>query len=157
MPPSLHLRLFEGLIHSADLLAARVGRTPETPAHLAVGIKGEEAAFFYLRRLGFTIVARRWHSYRQAGDLDLIAWEGNTLCFVEVKTRTSREIAAAEAAVDEHKRKVLRRIARHYMRHVDPGTATRFDILSIYFEQGRPKEYILFRAAFDWSENRFGG
>ncbi len=153
MPPlqSLQLRLLESLIHTVDRVTVRLGRTSDGPAHLALGLRGEEAAFFYLRRLGFTIVARRWHSYRQAGDLDLIAWEGNTLCFVEVKTRTSRDIAAAESAVDEHKRKVLRRIARHYLRQVEPETATRFDILSIYFEQDRPAEYILFRAAFDWS------
>ena len=52
---------------------------------------GEDAAFYYLRRKGYTVVARRWSSGDVPGDVDLIAWEGPMLCFVEVKTRTARD------------------------------------------------------------------
>jgi putative endonuclease len=148
---STRLNLFEGLIGTIDRLSARLGRSAQRASHLELGLRGEEAAFFYLRGLGFTVVARRWHSYRYAGDLDLVAWEGGTLCFVEVKTRSSREVAAAEAAVDDHKRETLRRIARHYLRQIRPEPPARFDVLSIYFESGQPGEFQLFRAAFDWS------
>jgi putative endonuclease len=148
---SMRLRLFEGLLTSADRLSARMGRSARLADHLELGLRGEEAAFFYLRRLGFTVVARRWHSHRYAGDLDLVAWENDTLCFIEVKTRSSREIAAAEAAVDDHKQKTLRRIARHYMRQSEPALITRFDVLSIYFEKEAVPEFHLFRGAFDWS------
>jgi putative endonuclease len=148
---SMRLRLFEGLLAFADRLSARMGRSAKLADHLELGLRGEEAAFFHLRHLGFTVVARRWHSHRYAGDLDLVAWENDTLCFIEVKTRSSREIAAAEAAVDDHKQKTLRRIARHYMRQSGPALITRFDVLSIYFEQEAAPEFHLFRGAFDWS------
>ena len=126
------------------------------PAHLAVGRAGEEAALFYLRRLGYTIVARDWRSGRAPGDLDLIAWEGDTLCFVEVKTRSSRIVAAAEAAIDEHKRRTLRRLARHYLRQLPDGTSTRFDVVSLYISPGVPARkgvFELFRNAFGWEEH----
>ena len=153
MPPrkSLRLTFFEGLLATTDRLTARLGRTPEIAEHLVVGLRGEEAAYFYLRRLGFTVVARRWHSHRSAGDLDLIAWEDDVLCFIEVKTRSSRAVAAAEAAVDEHKRHTLRRIARHYVRLTGQEPTTRFDLLSVYFERDDAPEFVFFRGAFDWS------
>ena len=48
----------------------------EMPPHLATGLAGEDAAFFYLRRKGYTMVARRWSSGDVPGDVDLIAWQG---------------------------------------------------------------------------------
>jgi Holliday junction resolvase-like predicted endonuclease len=106
----LSLRLLEDFVHATDYLAARLGRG--RAAHLELGRRGEEAAFFYLRRRGYTVVARDWCSGKAPGDLDLVAWEGTTLCFVEVKTRTSRNVATAESAVDSDKTRVLRRLAR---------------------------------------------
>jgi putative endonuclease len=141
------LRLFESLVDAA----AR--RRTKRAAHLETGERGERAAFFHLRRMGYTIVARGWRSGRAPGDLDLIAWEGDTVCFVEVKTRTTRDVAAAEYAVDEHKRRTLRRLARHYLRQLpDSKAPTRFDILSIYFEAEKAAEFELFRGAFGWNE-----
>ena len=55
-------------------------------------------------RLGYIIVARNWRTARHRGELDLIGWERNVLCFIEVKTRTSRDVKPAEAAVDRGKR-----------------------------------------------------
>ncbi len=130
---------------------------PSGSAHLAVGREGEEAALFYLRRLGYTVVARDWRSGRAPGDIDLVAWEGDTLCFVEVKTRSSRTMAAAEAAIDEHKRRTLRRLARHYLRQLPDGTSTRFDVVSLYISPGVPARkgaFELFRNAFGWEEHR---
>lgn len=124
------------------------------PAHLATGIEGEDAAFFYLRRKGYTVVARRWSSGFQRGDLDLIAWQGPLLCFIEVKTRTAHDIAAAEVAVDSQKRSTLRKLARHYVRQL-PAKASppvRFDILSVYLVSGKEKEFVHFEGAFGWSE-----
>ncbi len=85
-------------------VARRRGGTEGLPAHLATGIEGENAAFFHLRRKGYTVVARRWSSGDLPGDVDLIAWQGPMLCFVEVKTRTARDANPAEIAVDSHKR-----------------------------------------------------
>jgi len=135
-------------------IARKRGRAREMPRHLATGLAGEEAALFYLRRQGFTIVAQRWNEGPAPGDIDLVAWQGDRLCFIEVKTRTSREVATASSAVDRNKRKTLRRMARMYMRHL-PETeppAVRFDIVTVYERPGRPREIQLIPAAFGWSE-----
>jgi putative endonuclease len=98
------------------------------------------------------VVARGWRSSRAPGDIDLIAWDGDTVCFIEVKTRTTRDVATAESAVDEHKKHTLRRLARQYRRQLPNQNApARFDVLSIYFEHEKAAEYELFRGAFDWS------
>lgn len=143
---SARLRLFE------KFTGAAARRRPPEPSHLATGRRGELAAFFYLRRRGYVIAARGWRSGRLRGDIDLIAWDGDTLCFIEVKTRSTRNIATAEAAVDEDKRRTLRHLARSYMRRLpNREVPARFDILSIYFEKEKAAEFELFRGAFDWS------
>ena len=135
-----------------DRVSQKLGRAPGYAAHLALGLRGEEAAFFYLRRLGFVITARGWRSHRYAGDIDLIAWEGDCLCFIEVKTRTTRDVAAAEAAVDLSKRKTLRKMAGHYLRNLPEPSSLRFDVLSIYFKEQAVADFLLLRSAFDWTE-----
>jgi putative endonuclease len=146
----LALRLLEGFAHTSDSLAARLGKEQAAP-HLELGRRGEEAAFFYLRRHGYTVVARGWRSAKVPGDLDLVAWEGDTLCFVEVKTRSSRDVATAEAAVDGDKMRLLRRMARQYLLAMtDAPEQVRFDVLSIYYLGQQPAEIELFRGAFGW-------
>ena len=127
------------------------------PGHLRTGERGERAAYFYLLRKGFRVVARRWNDGPLRGDIDLIAWEGDVLCFVEVKTRTSKEFALASLAVDREKRRMLRRMARLYLRQL-PGfpemPQVRFDIVVVYELPGEPREMRLIPAAFGWSEER---
>jgi putative endonuclease len=143
---SARLRLFEKFIEVSER------RRKSEASHLATGRRGELAAFIYLRRQGYVVVARGWRSGRLRGDIDLIAWQSDTLCFIEVKTRTTRDVATAEAAVDEDKRRTLRRLARSYMRQLPiKEVPARFDILSIYFEKEKAAEFELFRDAFDWS------
>src|SRR5580700_1212086 len=110
--------LIERALDGLDRLAQRRGRSASLPAHLTTGLAGEDAAFFYLRRKGYTVVARRWSSGDVPGDVDLIAWQGPLLCFIEVKTRTAHDMTPAESAVDRHKQFVLRRLARAYMRQL---------------------------------------
>jgi putative endonuclease len=136
--------------------ARRRGRAASLPAHLATGMEGEDAAFFHLRRKGYTVVARRWSSGDVPGDVDLIAWQGSLLCFVEVKTRTARDMTPAEAAVDSHKRQTLRRLARRYVRQLTEQTTpqVRFDVVSVYLVPGQEKEIEHFESAFGWNEGR---
>ena len=97
------LSVFEWLLGAIDRATVRLGRERPQPLHLLIGIRGEESAFFHLRTLGYVIIARSWRSHRYAGDIDLIGWDGDCLCFIEVKTRTTRDVATAESAVDERK------------------------------------------------------
>jgi len=148
------INLLERSLAAIKRVARRSSRSESHPAHLTTGFDGEDAAFFYLGRKGYTVVARRWSSGYQRGDLDLIAWRGPLLCFIEVKTRTAHDIAAAEVSVDSHKRSVLRKLARHYVRQLPMKTTppVRFDILSVYLIPGKEKEFVHFEGAFGWSE-----
>ena len=152
----VRIDLLESTLAGLNWVARRRGRVTSLPAHLTTGIEGESAAFFYLRRKGYIVVARRWSSGYQRGDLDLIAWQGPMLCFIEVKTRTVHDFAPAEGAVDSHKRHILRRLARQYVRqlHQEAAPPVRFDILSVYLVPGEEKEFVHFEGAFDWSERR---
>jgi putative endonuclease len=130
----------------------RAPRVPIAP-HLQTGLKGERAAMFELRRRGYTVVASRWSSARFRGDIDLIAWQHDCLCFIEVKTRTAHDIAPAESAVDEDKRRTLRKLARAYLRSFPEKERdripTRFDVVSVYVIGGAT-EFALFADAFRW-------
>src|SRR5579863_6220217 len=132
------ITLLQRTLGTLDRIAKRRRPFPDEPPHLAVGFAGEDAAFFYLRRRGYTVVARRWSSGDVPGDVDLIAWRGSMLCFIEVKTRTARDITPAESAVDGHKRAILRRLARRYVRQMPlPAIpSVRFDVLSVYLVPG---------------------
>lgn len=145
----------ERTLAGIDWLAARRGRRPGLPAHLITGIEGEDAAYFHLLRNGYQVVARRWSSGNLPGDVDLIAWQGTLLCFVEVKARTARDATPAEAAVDNHKRAILRRLASRYMRQLPQETApqVRFDVISVYLLAGG-EDCVHFENAFGWNERR---
>jgi putative endonuclease len=146
----------ERALSGLDHVARRRGREVTLPAHLLTGIEGEDAAYFHLRRKGYIMVARRWSAGNLPGDIDLIAWQGELLCFIEVKTRTARDLSPAEIAVDSHKRHTLRRLARQYVRQLPLPQApeVRFDVMSVYLEPGRKKEFEHFENAFGWSERR---
>lgn len=151
----MRLALLESGLEALDRLARRRAGE-ELPAHLRAGMAGEDAAFFYLRRKGYVVVARRWSAGNVPGDVDLIAWQGPLLCFVEVKTRTARDMTPAEAAVDAHKRHTLRRLAHAYMRQLPAAEPppVRFDVVSVYLVSGRGREFVHFENAFGWSERR---
>ena len=83
---------------------------------------------FYRRKLGYTVVVRRWKSAKLGDDVDLIGWGGKWLCFVEVKTRSRRDLMPAEAAVDRKKREMLRRMAWEKLR---AEVSVRFDVVSV--------------------------
>ncbi len=80
--------------------------------------------------------------------MDMVGWEGETLCFVEVKTRTTRDVQPAEAAVDPEKRRDLSQVAREFLRRMKGDPPFRFDIVSVYYELGKAPEITLFRNAF---------
>jgi putative endonuclease len=146
----------ERALAGLDWLGARRGKAPALPLHLATGLGGEDAAYFFLTRKGYRVVARRWSAGNLPGDVDLIAWQDQLLCFVEVKTRTAHDATAAEVAVDSHKRNLLRRLARQYVRQLPQEVApqVRFDVVSVYLVPGQKREFVHFENAFGWNEQR---
>jgi len=119
-------------------------------AHLTTGRVGEEAAYFYLRKLGYMMVARNWRTVSRRGELDMVGWDGATLCFIEVKTRGMRSVVPAEMSVDSAKREELREMAKEYSRQMPSGTKKRFDVVSVYFDDGKP-DVQLMKDAFGWN------
>jgi putative endonuclease len=132
---SLYTRLRQRADSRLASRALAKGLRPKPP-HLLTGERGEDAAYFHLRSLGYTIVARRWRTRSLRGDIDLIAWDGDTLVAFEVKTRTAHDLAPAEVAVDRDKRNQLRKQLRAYLRHIpEPyrdSVPVRFDVLAVY-------------------------
>jgi putative endonuclease len=145
-------RLTHAAIRALDWLAGKTLSPENIPPHQRTGRRGEEAAYFYLRRLGYIMVARNFRSPHRRGEIDLIGWEKDVLCFIEVKTRTTHDVKPAEAAVDADKQRELNYMAREYLRHLPPSCQWRFDVISVYYEQpAKPPRFELFRNAISLS------
>lgn len=93
-------------------LRRRAAVGPRTPRQRA-GDAAEEAACAHLRERGCTIVAR--NARYPEGELDIVAQEGGTLLFVEVRLRSSARFGGAGASVDAFKRRRLVRAAQHWL------------------------------------------
>src|SRR5438093_13752666 len=107
-----------------------------THARIALGNTGEDLACRELERRGYAIIARRYRC--RGGELDIIARDGSTLVFVEVKARDSRAFGDAAEAVTWHKQQRIVRLASEYvMRHHLNDSPCRFDVVSIQFDDGR--------------------
>jgi putative endonuclease len=121
------------IIHGLDWIGDRVLPAVPRPRHQRTGTQGEEDAYFHLRKLGYVMVERNFRSPRSRGEIDLIGWDADVLCFIEVKTRTTLDVKTAEAAVDGHKRREVAQVARQYLRRLPPSCQWRFDIVSVYY------------------------
>jgi putative endonuclease len=127
-------------------IARALERLAEFRIPLPLGRRGERAAEKHLRRNGYRIVAR---NFRAAGaEIDLVAMDGETLVFVEVKTRRSFAAGAPEEAVDERKQQRLRRAAEVFAtRYRAEDTEMRFDVVAVD-ASGKGLEIELLRNAF---------
>lgn len=115
------------------------------------GIRGETYAYWYLRRHGYVFVARNYMPRGAKGEIDLVGYDGETLAFVEVRTRTVRGDLSAlpELSITTDKQRVLIRTAQRFLaeRHVK-DCACRFDVLAIDNLPGRTPELRLHKDAF---------
>jgi putative endonuclease len=162
------VRLTQATLRALDWLAAKTLSPEDIPVHQRTGRRGEEDAYFYLRRRGYTIIARNFRSPNHRGELDLVGWERDVLCFIELKTRTKRDLRPAEAAVDRDKQRELLLVARDFLRQMPPlcqpgpqparlsrdGVEWRFDVLAVYYEfENGDRGYS--RPAFELFQNAF--
>lgn len=128
--------MFQWIYRIADRLRQRARAKYWEPSQ-ALGALGEDVAHRVLQEAGMIVVARNYETPSGAGELDLVAWEGETLVFVEVKTRSSNEFSAPERAVDEEKRRRILRGAADYARRTGVGfDKTRFDIIGVVVHAG---------------------
>ena len=124
---------------------ARLRRwTPEQ----ALGRRGEDLAHRFLRRQGYTIVARNYRSTAGGAEADLIAWEGATLVVIEVKSRQSDQHGPPERALAATSAPICRRVARAYARKTDtPWPSVRCDVVTVVLTS-RPRLQLV-RNAFN--------
>jgi putative endonuclease len=123
--------MFNGLLTLADGLRDRA-RKKTWAADRTRGRRGEDLAHRHLRSLGFTIVARNWRTRSGSAEADLVAWDGETLVFVEVKSRITDEYGAPDRAIDRDKRLHIARAAQDYARRSGvEWNRVRFDIVNI--------------------------
>lgn len=95
-----------------------------------LGRKGERAAVRFLKNRGFEILETNWVCF--AGEADIIALDGSTLCFVEVKTRTGVQKGFPSEAVNAKKRDRYEKIAACYLQtYHETELYVRFDVISI--------------------------
>jgi putative endonuclease len=115
------------------------------------GIRGETYAYWYLRRHGYIFVARNFMPRGTNGEIDLIGYDGETLAFVEVRTRTLREdlTALPELSITTDKQRVVARTAQRFLaeRQVS-NRPCRFDVLAIDNHPGHSPLIRLHKDAF---------
>ena len=120
--------------------AAQAANQALTPDHVGLGRHGEALAAAYLDQQGYAIVAanfilpvgRNLRAVLVNAEIDLIAYDGGALCFVEVKTRASDWFAPPAANVDRRKQRQITRAARAYRRLFGLEDAPyRFDVVSV--------------------------
>ena len=113
----------------------------------AEGMQGEALVACYLRERGYQLAA---HGYRSRyGEIDLIAWDGDVLCFVEVKTRTNLDMALPREYVTPQKQNKLRKTARMYLAEKRLDCPARFDVAEVY------AEHSFDEARIEYLENAF--
>ena len=104
---------------------------------VALGKTGEDLACRELERRGYAIIARRYRC--RSGELDIVARDGPTLVFVEVKARDSHAFGdPAEAVTWQKQQRIFRLASEYVMRHHLNDSPCRFDVVSIQFDDGRP-------------------
>lgn len=112
---------------------------------ISFGRRSEIRGIDYLRSLGYRIVASGYRT--KSGEVDIIAWDGDILVFLEVKARKSAD--PPEDSVGFRKQERIKRAAQSYISKHRLNEATyRFDILAITALAGHPPEFRLLRDAF---------
>lgn len=134
----------------------------ESQSARRLGRRGEEVAARFLETNGYRLVAanfkvpvgRNSKGVQVTGEIDLIALDGEVLCFVEVKTRASNELFEPSAAVTLRKQRQIIRTAKAYRRIFNiSGILFRYDVVSIILRQNGLPAIELLRNF--WTEHKF--
>jgi len=154
-----------GAAPSTDSAPTAAGESAKHRAR-QTGIRGETYAYWYLRRHGYILVARNFTSPGIKGEIDMVGYDGQTLAFVEVKTRTVSDPATSsqssrpapltpEEAVNWEKRRNLSRMASQFLRarHIEKA-ACRFDVLAIETRPGQKPVVRLHKGAFNATQQQ---
>ena len=120
------------------------GDLPHTHAR---GAAGEDAAEGFLRMSGYRIVARNVRT--KVGELDFVALDGETLCFIEIKARASAEYGRAIEAVGPQKQRRLAKAALLFLAKNRSQRPCRFDVLGLDRGRDGAWSFTLVKNAFE--------
>jgi putative endonuclease len=124
-----------------------------TAEHLQRGATGEKLACRYLRRHGFKILYRNFRG-RSGGEIDIVCRDGDTLVFVEVKTRSREDYGRPFEAVGLAQQKRISRGALAWLRMLDdPDILFRFDVVEVMMTEDAEPRIELIRNAFPLAES----
>jgi putative endonuclease len=124
-----------------------------TAEHLTRGATGEKLACRYLRRQGFKVLYRNFRG-RSGGEIDIVCRDGDTLVFVEVKTRSREDFGRPVEAVGLEQQKRISRGALAWLRMLDdPDILFRFDVVEVMMTEHAEPRIELIRNAFPLSES----
>lgn len=125
--------MFRWFARRLDLARHNARRAAANPAH-ALGHRGEDLAHRYLQDNGLIVTDRNWTTLNGLGELDIVAWDGDTLVFVEVKSRANDEYGDPGRAVNRVKRMAMAHAARWYSRLIGvPPWRCRHDLVTVVF------------------------
>ncbi|MFT5527695.1 MAG: putative endonuclease [Pirellulaceae bacterium] len=131
---------------SNGLSAMGGGDWPSLPQ--SIGRRGERLAIRHLKSLGYTIIA--WSDRGRLGEIDIVAVDGSTVVFVEVKTRRNAAKGNPADAVDNKKEQQLTRVGYAFLHsHNLLECAARFDVIAIIWPAGKLPQLRHYKNAFD--------
>lgn len=137
----------EGRKFSLFSLLVKTG-TRQAKQRRSIGGSGEDIAAAFLQDLGYVIVTRNYR--KRFGEIDIIAEEGDTLVFVEVKTRSSSAFGSPFEAVDARKQRRMAKAALDYLSSRKlHGRAARFDVVAVRLRPPAGPQIEHVRNAFD--------
>jgi putative endonuclease len=122
---------------------------PRPDAHIETGRRGERLVYWHLRQAGYTVVARNRRPGAGQGELDIVAWDGPVLAFVEVKTRSSADAGRPETTVLPKQRQRILHSPQSYLRRLGRRDISyRFDIASVFWTPAAGFQVRVFKNAF---------
>ncbi len=128
------------------------GRHAGSVSSQSFGQQSEQLAERYLQRRGYTIMHRNYRVTQ--GEIDLVAQDGDTVVFVEVKARRNSSFGSPVLAVDARKQQRLTKAARHYLHRFHLGNRScRFDVVSITQDASHDPNIELIQNAFELGES----
>lgn len=122
------------------------------PEHLRLGERGEKLASRFLRHSGYKILYRNFKA-RGGGEIDLVCRDGDSLVFVEVKTRRDADFGRPIDAIGKEKQRSISRGGLAWLRLLDnPDVVFRFDVVEVLVPDEGEAQCELIQDAFELSQ-----
>jgi len=117
---------------------------------IKLGQIGEEAAIAFLEHQGFSILEKNFQN--KLGEIDIIAQDGDVICFIEVKTRKTSAFGSPFESVTPAKQRQIIRVAVSYLKFKGKSDMqARFDVIAVFLEDGRAQKVEIIKNAFECS------